>query len=69
MLRVHVNIFRYSTGTSAHAHILQSYNVVCFIFPDELDNDQIPNFQYEIVDDTQLGKYPHDHNVVRMVQT
>ena len=40
--------------TSAHAHLLQ---LVLFLFPGELDRDQIPNFQYGNIDDTQLGKY------------
>ena len=55
MLRIHVNVSQYS---SAHAHILQYYNVLCFLFPGELYIDQLPNFQDEIIDDTRLSKYP-----------
>ena len=68
MLRVHINVSQYSMRTSAHAHVLQIYNILYFLFPGKLDNDQIPNFQDATVDDTRLGKYPHDHNVVHIVQ-
>ena len=49
-------VSRYVERICAHAHLLGSDDVVLLLFPAELDHDKITNFQYENVDDTQLGK-------------